>query len=598
MPTAMESSRTRNGGWVALGRIDDLRGPGPFPVQAGAEELVLVRAGPEAFRAFEGRCPHQGALLGEGELVGGELVCRNHGWRFDAVTGRRRGGPECLRACPVEVRGGQVLARPAALAPVAAARPRLRAVSELPGPRSWPIVGTGAVLDLGRLHLWLERWARRYGPAYRVRFGPHVIAVLDDPGLAQRALRERPAVFRRQSNVEVVFRELGVDGVFSAEGVAWRPLRRLAVEALSPGHLRSFYPTLRAVAERLARRWRAAIAAGREVDPVEDFKRFTVDVTTQLAFGRDLDTLEQEGDVLQRRLEHVFPGINRRLFATVPLWRLVRLRRERRLERALADVFALLRELLVAARARLAAAPPGPPAPATFLEAMILARDEEGRPYSDAQILGNAVEILLAGEDTTALTLSWALHELCDAPRAMAALQAEADRVLGDAVAAPDYEAAGRLEVADAVAQETMRLRPVAPLNFAEANVPTTLGDLELAPGQRLCFLMRAPAVSAERFVDPGAFRPERWLERPAGAHDPGALMPFGSGPRLCPGRSLALLEMRVALAVLARGFDLERVGERGRVRERLAFTMGPSGLRVRLRPRAGRPAIDGVSPA
>ncbi len=63
--------------------------------------------------------------------------------------------------------------------------------------------------------------------------------------------------------------------------------------------------------------------------------------------------------------------------------------------------------------------------------------------------------------------------------------------------------------------------------------------------------------------------------------------MPFGSGPRLCPGRTLALLELRVALATLSRSFTLERVGERAAVEERFAFTMYPRKLRVRLRHRA-----------
>jgi cytochrome P450 len=221
---------------------------------------------------------------------------------------------------------------------------------------------------------------------------------------------------------------------------------------------------------------------------------------------------------------------------------------------------------------------------------MIIARDEEGRPFSDAQILGNAIEILLAGEDTTALTLSWAVHELCDAPRTVAALQAEADALLGDAPAPASFETAMRLRVAEAVAQETMRLRPVAPLIFIETNVPTVLGHLDLPARQLIALLMRAPAVSAHCFADPATFHPDRWLEpSPDGAHDPGALMPFGSGPRLCPGRALALLEMRVALATLAGAFDLERVGAREQVSERFAFTMGPHGLRVRLRQRAGR---------
>lgn len=585
-------------GWVRLAGAEELRGPGPFAARAGGHELVLARSD-GALRAFEGRCPHQGALLAEGEVAEGELVCRNHRWRFELATGRRSDGAGCLRACPLREGADGIFVRPEALStPAAAAR---RTVRDLPGPRGLPWLGNLAVLDLERLHLTLERFARRYGRVYRVAFGPKTTVVTSDPGLIHVALRERPDVYRRVATVESVFRELGMDGVFSAEGVDWRPLRRLTMEALSPAHLRSFFPALRRVAERLRRRWSRSAAEGRAVDLLEDLKRFTVDVTMQLAFGHDLDTLQQEGDdVLQRRLELVFPGLNRRLFATVPLWRVVKVRAERRLEDALGEVFALLRGLLVATRARLAAEPTRAAHPATFLEAMACARDEAGRPYGDAQILGNALQILLAGEDTTALTLTWAAHELCDAPAALAALQAEADAVLGDATAPTDFEAAGRLAVAGAVASETMRLRPVAPLFFMETNVATVLGDVALPARQRLCLLTRPPAASAERFGEPEAFRPERWLGAAPGAHDASAVLPFGSGPRLCPGRSLALLEMRVVLATLARSFGLERAGPRAAVEERFAFTMGPRGLRVRLRergPREGRlpPGAIGV---
>ena len=71
-------------------------------VRPGADGIPveLVRGADGGLRAFEGRCPHQGALLGEGELAGGELVCRNHGWRFDVETGRRCGGPAAPLATP------------------------------------------------------------------------------------------------------------------------------------------------------------------------------------------------------------------------------------------------------------------------------------------------------------------------------------------------------------------------------------------------------------------------------------------------------------------------------------------------------------------
>ena len=577
-----------SGGWVQVGTVDALRGPGPFGAAASAVELVVVRARDE-LRAYEGRCPHQGALLAEGEVAGDELVCRNHRWRFDVASGQRRGGEGCLRACPLEVRDGALLARPEGLAVGERTASALRTVEQLPGPRGLPLLGALPALDLARLHLTLEQWATRYGTTYQVALGPRRVVAISDPALIQRALRERPGTFRRLGNVEPVFRELGLAGVFSAEGVEWRPLRRLTIEALSQQHLRAFYPALRAVAGRLHRRWTAAAEAGRVVDVEEDFKRFTVDVTSQLAFGRDLNTLDQEGDVLQRRLEQVFPGITRRLFAVAPLWRLVKLPAERRLEEAVAEVLGLLRGLLGEARARLQAEPGRAASPETFLEAMILARDEAGQPFSDGQILGNAIQILLGGEDTTALTLSWAVHELCDHPGAVAALRQEADRVLGGDVAPADLEAVARLEVAGAVASETMRLRPVAPLLLLDANEDTVLGDLALRRGQTVALLMRPAAVSAAHFDDPAAFRPERWQAPAAGGrHDPSAHLPFGSGPRLCPGRALALLEMRVALATLAGGFTLERVGARAEVAERFAFTMGPRGLRVRLR-RRGR---------
>src|SRR5260221_8595349 len=92
-----------------IARLEDLRGDGPHAVAGDGIDLVVVRT-PAGLRAYEGRCPHQGALLGEGELDAGQLVCRNHRWRFDAATGQRLGGAACLRACPVTERDGALWA--------------------------------------------------------------------------------------------------------------------------------------------------------------------------------------------------------------------------------------------------------------------------------------------------------------------------------------------------------------------------------------------------------------------------------------------------------------------------------------------------------
>src|SRR6185503_11346551 len=114
------------------------------------------------------------------------------------------------------------------------------------------------------------------------------------------------------------------------------------------------------------------------------------------------------------------------------------------------------------------------------------------------------------------------------------------------------------LEYLDAVANETMRLRPVAPFLGLEAVEDLVLGDLAIPKGTWLDLLTRLPAIDPKNFADPEAFRPERWLDdrAPDAAHVASASIPFGSGPRICPGRTLALSEMRVVLATLVRNFD------------------------------------------
>jgi cytochrome P450/nitrite reductase/ring-hydroxylating ferredoxin subunit len=574
--------------WKCLGRIDDLAGDGPFALTADGLDVVIART-EGGLRAYQGRCPHQGALLGEGEMDGNVLVCRNHRWRFDSATGERQGGPGCLVSCPVETRSGELWADVSPLlqldnATMAAGR----TLDDLPGPKGVPLLGNFLQMDIRRFHLIQENWAAQYGPLYQYRLGPNRIVGVADPKLNEAILRARPESYRRASNVEPVFREMGVDGVFSAEGAAWRSQRRLAMEALSHRHLRGFYPTLQTVTRRLRTRWEKKADAGATLDLADELKRFTVDVTTTLTFGHDVNTLEQGDDVIQRRLGLVFPAFARRLFAILPTWRWIRMPADRRLDRALAELREWLGVRIDEARARLEKDPAQAEHPETFLESMIAARDSEGRPFPNEVIFGNAMTMLLAGEDTTAYTLVWAVHHLCDAPDAMSRLRAESDALRGGDAAPSDIETANRLVYAGAVANEAMRLRPVAPTILLEANHDVVIGDVAVPKGTWVALHTRPPALDEQNFGDPLAFRPERWLDAGAtrGAHDPSANIPFGSGPRICPGRTLAQLEMKVVLAMLFGEFDVERVGSAGDVKELFAFTMAPVGMRIRLRRR------------
>jgi cytochrome P450 len=289
--------------------------------------------------------------------------------------------------------------------------------------------------------------------------------------------------------------------------------------------------------------------------------------------------------VLQRHLQLIFPTVMRRLLIPIPYWRWVKLPADRRVDGALEELHAFQQQLVAARRAKLQDSPAEPD---NLLDTMLLARDEDGKPFDDEVIYANMMVMLLGGEDTTAQTLAWAIHHLCDRPDLVALAREEIDALLGNELTPPDFETTGRMPFIDAIVQETMRLRPVAPFMAHEALEEFMVGDVIVPRGSMVCTLSRLPALDEKHFAAADQFRPQRWLrERSDDAtHRASAHMPFGFGPRICPGRSLALIEMRVVLAMLLKSFDVKRVGRSEDVRENFSFTMGPDRLRVRFEPR------------
>jgi cytochrome P450/nitrite reductase/ring-hydroxylating ferredoxin subunit len=569
--------------FVRVADLGELKSAGPFALSADGVDLVLARTS-RGWRAFRGRCPHQGALLGEGELDGDSLVCRNHRWRFALDSGQREGGAECLASCPVAERNGALFVDVSGVEPSVVRTAATRSLDDLPGPKPLPLIGNLHQLDPTKAHLLLEEWAARYGSIYQFRMGRTRIVATSEPALLEEILRARPETFRRAENLDRVISELGVKGVFNAEGDAWRPQRKLFVAALAQRNIYRLFPSIQTVAGRLNARWERSASAGETLDMVEELKRFTVDITMLIVFGHDANTIEQVNDVIQGELAVILPAINRRLFALVPIWRYVQTPADRRLNRAFVNVRAWLDGLLAAARARLKSEPERAQKPSNFLEAMVTTRDENGKPFSDEVIMSNLLTMLIGGEDTTTFTLAWAIHELCDSPRWAAEVRREADAILGASILASSPEIASRLVCAGAVAGETMRLRPMVPISFHDANVDTSLGGYIVPKQTTVAPIFRPAATDPSNFADPLAFRPERWLEDSLRPHNVSAYMPFGSGPRMCPGRSLALLEMKTLLSLLYKNFDVDRVGDSADVSELYGVFMSPAGLKVRLR--------------
>ena len=475
---------------------------------------------------------------------------------------------------------------------MAAILSKLRTVAALPGPQGLPVVGSFFEVDFESFHQDLERWAEEFGSIYRIRLGPRSLVVTSDADTIKRMHRERPDTFRRTQRLAAAIEEMGFKGVFSAEGDDWRRQRKLVAMALNTAHLKPFFPKLMVTTQRLLARWERAAASGATVDLCRDLMRFTVDVTTQIAFGIDVNTIETDGPVIQQKLDQVFPILNWRINAPFPYWRYFRLPQDRALDRALADIQVQVDGMIADVRQRMQADPSLFQSPTNFLEAIIAAKESQGVELSDADIFGNVCTLLLAGEDTTANTIAWAINFFIEYPALFARARAEVDAVLGEALLPGDIEHTAQLPFIEAFYNETMRLKPVAPLTAMEPLEDVELNGYRIPKGTIVLILTRRIAVDERRFGHAAQFDPDRWLKSDAERgcpHDTTAFLPFGTGPRFCPGRNLAVLEIRTALAMLCRNFDVRLANGAQPVEERLAFTMMPKNLMVRLSKREAK---------
>ncbi|MYM35677.1 cytochrome P450 [Duganella sp. FT94W] len=461
----------------------------------------------------------------------------------------------------------------------------LRHMHDLPGPRPWPLVGNLPQMRPPRIHQDVEAWARQYGSLFRMTFGRTPLLVVADHELVSAVLRDRPDGFRRPAITASVSDEMGGrPGVFMAEGAAWRDQRRMVMAALAPHAVKAYFPSLVKVALRLHKHWQQAARDGSAIDLTEDLKRYSTDIVAGLAFGAEVNTVEGGEDVIQRHLDVVLPAVARRSIAPFPYWRYVKLPQDRRLDVHLLALNQAIDALVTAARTRLAVEPARREHPANLLEAMICAADEGGSGVTDDAVAGNVATMLLAGEDTTSNTLAWMLYLLQHNPAAMRQARDEVLRVAPD----PDkltIEQVDALDYLDACAQEAMRLKPVAPFIPLEALRDSVVGDVRVPKGGLVWCVMRNHSVSESHVPDAAAFQPERWLRRGEGAINKHVSMPFGAGLRTCPGRYLALLEIKIAAAMLLSSFSIESIDtEDGQQPEELmAFTMSPIGLRMRL---------------
>lgn len=461
-----------------------------------------------------------------------------------------------------------------------------RTIADLPSPKGHPFVGNALQLAGRQMHQKFTGWVREYGPMFRLDVLGHPVVIVSDAATVHALLRDRPEGFRRAGGLKQVMSELNIGGVFIAEGEAWRKQRKLVMSGLNVEVIRHFFPTMAAMTQGLHDRWTTRLAQGQPIDLKRDLKAMALDIIVGLAMGHRIDAVNHDGDPLQKDIDRLFDRLGQRTTAAFPYWRHVKLPADRAAERASAEIETKVVAFIRDTRERM----DRERKPSTMLEAMIVAAEDPDSGFTDEELVSNAILSVVGGEDTTANSIGWMVYLLARHPEAAAALRAEVDAVLGDATLPREWEQLKLFTYLDAAHSETQRLRTVAPYIGLTSNADCVVADTFIPKNTAVIVATAGEGFDDTLFPEPAAFRPERWIaeHRPKREEDPARrVFPFGGGSRLCPGRFLALTEIKMVVAMIVRNFDLTLEPGAPEPTELLNFFMAPSAVPVRLAPRA-----------
>lgn len=374
--------------------------------------------------------------------------------------------------------------------------------------------------------------AREYGDRVTVPIlGVGPLVTLADPEGIRALFSADSSTFGMATN-EALAVILGRGSIFLQQGAEHRRTRKLLMPAFHGERVRNYG----AIMQRCALRWTETFATNKPSPILPTAQGITLDVIIEAIFGeQDRERVRALHEGILAVVEAfnpmiaTFKALQREFFGVGP-W--ARFRRK-------AEALEALMLALIAQKRGAGGD--------DVLSLLVNAKDEEGDSLGDREILEQLLTFVVAGHETTATSLAWAVYELHRNGEALAKLQDELDRARGDQpVASP--EALVKLPYLRAACDEVLRLHPPVPMIQRKLVAPLTVGELELPAGTLVAANAYGAHIREAVFAEPFAFRPERFIER---QFSPFEYLPWGGGFRRCLGAAFAGYELQVVLGTM-----------------------------------------------
>ncbi len=454
----------------------------------------------------------------------------------------------------------------------------------IPSPKGLPVVGHLHQIARAGLVGHLLATSRDFPDGiFKLKFGSRIGIFVTDPDLVAELSDETR--FRKMPGPGLrVVRKFAGDGLFTAfsDEPNWGKAHRILLPAFSQRAMRGYFDMIVEVCDQLIGKWTKA--AGTDVLVADDMTRLTLDSIAIAGFGHRFNSFERE------ELDSFLQALGRALSAAMttitrlPIQNRFAKKATARYEADIAEMNALVDGIIADRRVQ-------PSDGKDLLNLMLTAVDPEtGEGLDDLNIRYQVLTFLIAGHETTSGMLTFAFSYLLRNPAILAQAYAEVDRVLpGDM--RPDYAQVAKLEVIERILKEALRLWPTAPSFSLAPFENTTIGGQNGKGG----WLLRkdrpvnvfGPGLhrAAKAWEDPEEFDIDRWLPDAEAARHPHAYKPFGNGERACIGRQFAMVEAKIALAMLLRAFSIsDPHSYKLRIKETLSIKPDEFYMRIRLR--------------
>lgn len=425
-------------------------------------------------------------------------------------------------------------------------------------------------IPMGRIQQDPLRFLREVTDAYpdivRYRTGGWQVVLLNRPDYLRHVLKSNVQNYTKFGTPDLMLlRPMLGAGLMTVDGDEWFHQRRYLQPTFNNEVIDDYLPEMVCLTGELLDTWAADVARGQSIEMAQRFSHLTLSIIAKTLFSRDLtqraEAFGQAVDVLSASMAHFDPWDQQAILS---------------FQQAQTVIGMIVQEVIES--------PTNPTVRSDLLATLRHASDREQRcPLSQGQIRDQIFTILMAGHETTAKSLTWAVYLLARHPKIQARCRAEALQVWEHYVS--DRDRVDHLEYTWQVLQEAMRIYPPVWTMSRKAIDDDVIGGFHVDAGTLVIMSPYALHRRQDIWRDSERFDPDRFVSALVAERDPFAYLPFSGGPRVCIGRPFAIIETKLILAMLLRRFEVELLVDEEIEPEALVTLRPRQGLAVRLTP-------------